>query len=377
MAPVMRGLLLATCILALAACDSSEERAEKHFQNGLELLQSGDAARAIVEFRNTLALDDSHKEARVTYARTARASGNLPEAYANYLRIAEEFPEDVEARQALSEIAILAQNWDEAERHGAALLATDAEGDEVEVVKLALAFREAALAEDKPKIRELTRSAEDLAERNPNDEILVRLLIEGYLNDNRIPDAIAVTEAILENDSDSALFYQVMAELLIAQGDNDRLESHFRRMLAKFPDDEETKGNLISLLVTEGRGGQAEQFLRDEIASAEEKLPTHVSLIALIRQLRGDDDALEEIDAALVAYDRPPLLNALKAGLLFDRGERDTAISLMQSITDGVEPSVQTDGFKVTLAKMLIANGNEVGARQLVEEVLEHDQGHV
>ena len=377
MPPVMRGVFLATCVFLLSSCDSSEERAEKHFQNGLELLENGDVVRAILEFRNTLALDDDHREARVSYARTARANGNLPEAYANYLRIAEEFPEDVEARQALSEIAILAQNWEEAERHGTALVTTGAEGDEVEIVKLALAFRQAILAEEKPQIRELTREAETLAERNPNNDILVRILIEGYLSDNRYSDAIAVTETIIENDTDNPLFYQVMAELLVAQGDTDRLESHFRRMLAKFPDDDETKGNLISLLVNENRGAQAEQFLRDEIAASEDKLPTHISLIALIRQLRGDVAALEEIEEALVVYEQPPLLNALKAGLLFDRGERDEAIALMQSITDGVKPTARTDDFKVTLAKMLIAVGNEVGARQLVEAVLEHDGGHV
>ncbi|MEM7752349.1 MAG: tetratricopeptide repeat protein, partial [Pseudomonadota bacterium] len=214
-------------------------------------------------------------------------------------------------------------------------------------------------------------------EGNPNDDILVRLLIEGYINDNRVPDAIAVTEAFLATDPDSPLFYQVMAELLIAQGEAEPLEQHFRRMLAKFPDDDETKSNLLRLLVMEGRGEQAEGFLRSEIEAAEDKPAAHVSLIALIRQLRGDGAALDEIEVALAAYDNPPLLTALKAGLFFDRGDQDDAVALMQGITEGVEASAQVNDFKVTLAKMLIATGNEVGARQLVEAVLEHDRSHV
>lgn len=373
----LRGLLLSVCLLALVACDNAEERAEKHFQRGLELLESGDVQRAILEFRNTLALDEAHKEARVTYARTARNNGNVSEAYANYLRLAEADPDNVEARLALSEIAILAQNWEEAERHGAALLrvAPDAEG--ADIVELALGFRAAMVEDDMPRVRELTRQAESLAEEHPNDDILVRLLIEGYLSENRLGEAIGVTEQFLSTDPDDPLFYEVMAELLIADGDAEALESHFRRMLAKFPDDEKTKGNLLQLLVMEGRGAQAEAFLRDEIAGAEDKTTAHVSLIALIRQLRGDAAALEELEQALKAYGNPPLLTALKAGLVFDRGDRDEAVSLMQSITDGVEPSAQVDDFKVTLAKMLIATRNEVGARQLVEAVLEHDRSHV
>ncbi len=377
MSIVSRGAIFSAFLFALVACDSSEERAEKHFQRGLELLENGDVPRAIIEFRNTLALDEAHREARVTYARTARANGNIPEAYSNYLRLAESFPDDTEARLALSQIAILAQNWDEAERHGTALLATDSSVEGADIVALALEFRKTLLDDDLPKLRELTRQAEALAETHPNDDILVRLLIEGYLNEDRLGDAIDVTEGFLATDPDDSLFYEVMAELLLAQGDADALESHFRRMLAKFPDDEQTKGNLLRLLVMEGRGPQAEALLRDDIEVAEDKTAANVSLIALIRQLRGDDAALEELEQALAGNDNPPLLVALKAGLLFDRGERDEAISLMQSITDGADPSAQVDDFKVTLAKMLVATGNEVGARQLVEAVLEHDSSQV
>lgn len=377
MALTPRAALVFAAVLALSACDSSEERAEKHFQNGLELLEAGDVDRAIVEFRNTLALDDSHRDARTTYARAARENGNIPEAYANYLRLAEEFPDDVEARLALSEIAIIAQNWEEAERHGTALLSTAPDAEGAEVIDLALKFRDAILDQDKALVRTLTRDAEALEQARPNDQILVRMLIEGYLDDNRVDDAISVTDAILEDGTDNPLFYQVMAELLILKGDTERLEDHFRTMLRQFPEDEETKGNLISLLVIEGRGPQAEEFLREEIDVAEDKIGAHVSLIALIRQLRGDAAALEELDSALATYETAPLLSALKAGLLFDRGDRADAIALMQSITEGVEPSAQVDDFKVTLAKMLIAEENEVGARQLVGEVLEHDRSHV
>ncbi len=372
-----RAAMVAAILLALSACDSSEERAEKHFQNGLELLESGDASRAIVEFRNALALDGNHRGARASYARAARERGNVSEAYSNFLHVVERFPDDMEARLALTEIAILAQNWDEAERHGAALVEANAELEGADIATLALEFRQAVLDEDNPLIRELTGRAEALAEAKPNDQILTRIMIEGYLADSRVDDAIAVTRAILDDGTDNPVFYQIMAELLVTKGDFGGLEQHFREMIARFPDDEDTKGNLLRLLIAEGRSDQAEAFLRDEIAAAEDKVSAHVALIALIRQLRGDDAALTEIDVALETYENPSLINALKAGLLYDRGEQDAAIALMEAITEGKEPSAQVDDFKVTLAKMLIGRSNEIGARQLVEAVLEHDPSHV
>ncbi len=374
---LIRFAILFACIVGLAGCDSAEERAEKHFKAGLELLDAGDATRAILEFRNALSLDKDHREARLRYARVARANGNIPEAYANYLNIAEASPEDTEARLALSEMAILAQNWEEAERHAKALFEADADVERQEIVALALNFREAVLSDDKSKVRELVREAEELAKTYPNDDIIARVLIEGYLDDGRVDEAIAVTSAILEEGTDRTIFYQVMAELLVAKGDMEALESHFRLMLTKFPDDEQTKLQFVRLLISEGRGDRAEDFLREEIAKAEDKPAAHVSLIALIRQLRGDEAAIAEIDAALPLYENAPLLTTLKAGLLFDRGDRDKAINLMQSITEGKEPSTEINDFNVTLAKMLLADGNVVGARQLVEATLEHDAGHV
>lgn len=372
-----RGAILLACAMALSACDSADERAEKHFQSGMELLDQGDATRAILEFRNALALNEDHSEARRNYARAARSNGNIAEAYANYLRIAEAAPDDTEARLALAEMAVLSQNWEEAERHASALVEAKADMEGQDVVELALEFREALLSGDKPRVRQLVLQAESLAETYPNDEIIVRVLIEGYMVDKRVDDAIAVSSAILEEGTDRPLFYRIMTELLLSKGDMEALESHLRLMLAKFPREQETKTQLIRLLIAEGRGDRAEEFLRTEIATAEDKPSAHISLIALIRQLRGDEAALAEIETALSAYETAPLLTALKAGLLFDNGDRDAAVSLMESITEGKEPSQQVDEFKVTLAKMLVASDNVVGARQLVEAVLEHDPGQV
>ena len=145
-----RGSVLLLAFLALAGCESAEERAEKHFQSGLELLQSGDSIRAMVEFRNVLALNGSHREARLTYAREARAAGNVSESYSNYLRLAEQFPDDMESRVALSQMAILHLNWEEAERHGAALIEANAEIEGRDVVELALEFRKALMDDDAP-----------------------------------------------------------------------------------------------------------------------------------------------------------------------------------------------------------------------------------
>ena len=74
------GLALFCGLSLLAVCNSSEERAEKHFQTALEHIGNGDVDRAIVEFRNVFKLDGQHREARLTYARLQRDRGASQEA---------------------------------------------------------------------------------------------------------------------------------------------------------------------------------------------------------------------------------------------------------------------------------------------------------
>ena len=93
-------------VLGLAACESTEEKAEAFYQSGLQLLADGDPERAIVEFRNTLQLNGQHREARIALAEVQRDNGNTRGAYSQYLRVAEQYADDVEPRIALAEMAI-------------------------------------------------------------------------------------------------------------------------------------------------------------------------------------------------------------------------------------------------------------------------------
>ena len=167
-----RSVLLRICLLfglalGLAACQSSEDRAEEHYQNALRLIEEGDVDRAIVEFRNVFQNDGLHREARTRYAQLLRETGNVRGAFSQYLRLAEQYPDDVPARIALALMALEGQNWEEARRHGERAIELAPEDPAIPVIALNLAYADAIEAEDEPTRRQVADDARARLQEEP------------------------------------------------------------------------------------------------------------------------------------------------------------------------------------------------------------------
>ena len=76
-------LILIAALALLVACESSEERADRHFESAQSLINDGDVDRAIVELRNALRLDEAHRDARLEFANILLARGDIAGAYRN------------------------------------------------------------------------------------------------------------------------------------------------------------------------------------------------------------------------------------------------------------------------------------------------------
>ena len=78
-----RFAVLLGALLALAACDSAEERVAQHFERGLELVEEGAPEKAALEFRNALEVDENFIPARFELAKILLAEGNAQEIRGN------------------------------------------------------------------------------------------------------------------------------------------------------------------------------------------------------------------------------------------------------------------------------------------------------
>lgn len=366
--------------LALAGCKSDEEQAQEFFDSAMSYLEEGDVDRALVEFRNVFNHDGFHREARATYARVLREQGDAPGAYSQLLRLVEQYPEDVDARATLAELALVFGNWDEARRHGDKAIELAPDRIDIRAIATVLAYRDAALDRDMPARREAADAAQSVLGEDPDQIVARQVLIDMALTDQDYEAALNQVELALETDPDRLDFHKLKADLLQRLGEVAATGEQLRVMYERFPEEEEVGEALIRWYLAQRDFDGAIAFLRDR-AGADDAAPEgHLPVINLLGTAKGPEAARAEVERLIAANEgteNARYYTGVLAAMDFDAGRRSEAITAIESALQGAEPSDRIRHLKVMLARMLAATGDPVGARARIEEVLEEDATNV
>lgn len=367
----LKPLIFCLVIFALVGCKSDAERAEEFFQSGMELLENGDTERAIVQFRNVFEFAPNHRETLITLGNLYLDQNNRTAATRHFLKVAEQYPEDFEARRNLAELAFAMSNWEEFERHGAATVEMRPEETPVQIIRVGLEYRVAILAEDDPVRAALTTQAETLLETEADSIILNRLLADSYERDGRTSEMLERVNALVAlSPNDLNLQMQRLAVLTRLQ-DVDGIEAQLQDMVAAFPENQEVQQILLRFYVSQQRMDDAEAFLRELADPSDEDPSMFLSLLSFISQTRGVEVARAELERAVTVSPQPALYRSMIAMMDFQAGEQDSAIAEMENILEGANIAQEdVQRIKVNLARMLTSTGNQVGARRHIEEIL-------
>lgn len=366
--------------LALAGCESAEDKAERYYLSGMELLAAGDEERALVEFRNVFKYNGFHKDARKVYADTVLKQGNVQEAYGQYLRLIEQYPDTPEVRRILAELAIGRGDWAEAERHGneAIRLAPDAPG--VRAIALALGYRKAVMDRDEEARAVLAEEARAVLAETPDSRIALRILIDHLAAGPDPTAALPEIERALALEPEALELHVAKLRILAQSGDSAGLGVQLKTMVERFPDNVDARSALIAWYMSEGDIDGAEAFMRQLAGDPTGPVEGHIAVIQLLQAARSAEAAQTELGRLIAANDgtaNADLYRALDATFDFEAGKRDEAIAAMETILKTATPGDQTRRIKTMLAKMLETTGNRVGARARIEEVLAEDATNV
>lgn len=361
-------------LFALSGCQSSEERAQDYYESGQELVAGGDLPRAYLEFRNALKLQPNDPQILAAYASALEKGGHEGQAYGQRLRVAELLPDDVEANRRVAEMAVALQDWQNAEAYTERTVELEPDAPETDALRIALRYRESL--NDADNRAALLDRAKALRQDLPDSRILRTLILDALMRGHRDEEALGEADSLVEDYPGLQEFYRARLQLLARLGREDEMETTLRDMVEQFPGDEESKSLLVRYYLSRDELDSAEGFLRDQAGIEGEKQEARrLTLVRFLRDVRGSDAALEEIERLLEDGAAPDRFQAMRAALHFEAGDRDAAISDLQALVEEAGPSERTRENKVLLATFQQAVGNEVGARQLVEEVLAEEPG--
>lgn len=369
--------VLLSAMLLLTACESSEERAQKHFESGMALLEEGDVTRALVEFRNVFKLNPQHKEARLVFARTQLERGERVGAYRQYLLLVEQHPDTLEARIELAEMSVESQNWEEAERHGRAAIKLDPDNPRVKIIEIALDYAKASQGDDIVGVEEQADKAEAALKNQPESLIARRVVLDRFLRNGNMPGALSTIQSGLQFHPENYVLNFTKLQVQLKEKDMDGVGETLKSMVKLYPENTQIRGMMISWFLERKDLEGAEAYLRELAAAPDADDSANMTIVRFLLETSGTDAARAELERLIATEDNATPYRALLATLDFDGGERDKAVAAMETLVSEGEVSEERTQAKVVLARMLARMGNKVGARLRVEEVLEEDSANV
>ncbi len=369
MRPFARNALRASLLiaaLAIAGCETAEERAEKHFESAKSLAESGDVTRAIVELKNVFKLNGLHKDARLMFAQIQEDRGDTAEAFKHYRLLVEQYPELVSAHSALGRLALTLRDWETSKRHVDIAYEINPTDPMLKALKSAILYRDGEKDEGVALAREAL-------EETPDNLFAHSVLSSAALEANDLDLALRrVNEAIFHVPDDIQM-YVIKLFLLQQQDDQAELGRTLELMVEKFPEEREVEANLIRWYISQDQTDKAEASIRARAEAGDYE--DWMALTRFLLQVRDHGAAVAELDDRIAATDGEDQnrYQRAKAAILFDMDDRDGALDIMRRLT---EISPATDDVRlsqVTLARMYNTMGRAGEAQALVEQALETD----
>ncbi|WP_424934656.1 tetratricopeptide repeat protein [Amaricoccus macauensis] len=364
--PLLPALMATT--LALAGCDTAEERAEKHYQRGLALVEQGETARALLEFRNVFRLDNAHAPALNQYAALLEAQDDTQGAAKHYLRVLEIEPHDFTAHQRLARILIGLQDYGEAEIHVSEALRLEPGDPLARALRATLDFRAgtnraAALAE----ARAVTQEAPEVVAAH-------MILIADRLNAEDIAGALDRVDAALDAVPGDEGLHLARLSILEETGDIDAIGAELARMVGLFPENDGVRDALIQWHLQAGDAEEAEAVLRAGAAPGDTDAALEV--VQFLYGLQGPEAAIAELERLIAETEAPGPYIRARAGIDFTEGRPEAAIAALRALLEGAEASEETRETQVMLAGMLAGTGAGAESAALIETVLTEERGH-
>ena len=361
------GLLLSA--FALAACDSSDERAQNHLERALSLIEENDVIAAELELRNALKLNKNLPLAHMKLGDIRNQAGNVQSAVGHYLRVIELDETALGARIRLGQIMLRAGQLDEALRHAQG--ATQIAPDNIEVLSLraGVAFR----LENYDTAAELADRA-ILLDEGATGARMVRATLALRNDDNA--GALTEIDRALEAAPRDVALNLFKIRILEEAGRESQVGAVLENLVGFYPEEKTYHEMLARWRLGRGDAPGAEAAIRNYAAARPGDAGAALSVVQFLASQKSAGAAIEELnrliaeapdDAARFPYEMA--MSELEFGI----GEAAAASDRLRGVIAAQGATEEGHAARVRLAQILLSLNEDEEAVALTEAVLEDD----
>ncbi|MFN3262671.1 MAG: tetratricopeptide repeat protein [Pikeienuella sp.] len=357
--------------LALAGCDSAEDRLARHLANAEEHLAAGAPEKATLELRNALSLDANNVKAHMGMATIYEGQRNFPAMLAHLNKVLESDPTNVDALVKVGQMMMLGNRLDEALTNANEALAAAPQDVAAMVLKAGVSLRLGNFA----NAVELAQAAIALDPDNPTAHAV---LIGERLQAGDAAGARAIADDITTRAPEDLGVALVKLQIVEQEGDEEALIAYMREMVSRFPDQVVLRRGLAQLHIRRDEFDLAEAELRAIAEAAPDDPQPALAVVQFLNSVSGIDAARAEL-ASLVESraDKAPFEIAL-AELDYAVGAKDEAKARLESMIEREAANADVaNSIRLILARQFLRDEKREDALALVQTVLEADAANV
>ena len=310
---------LALAAFGLAACDSGEERAKSHYENGIALLEKGEPDKAQLEFRNAIKLDPSHVQAHYELGLYLKSQNDIRGALNQFRAAAELDPNQYLARLEVAEIMLVANQLDEAERYASAAAALKPDDPRVLGIKASVDYK-------RGKREAAVKVAREVLEKIPENVTTRLVLVADRIDSGDQEGALKLLDAGLAIDDSDLSLNVVRLGVLENLKMTDEIGLQLERLVKYFPRTDQFREALARWYVYKKKFDEAEAQYRAIAANNPKDFQRALDVARFVNAIHGPAKAREEL--VRLASSENPLVEYELAIATLDLREGDEAAAI-------------------------------------------------
>ena len=359
--------LVGAALFLLAACDSPAEREAEHLARGKQLLESGDAVKAALEFRNALQINPVGAEATYSLALIAERQGDYQAALRGYRAVADQNAGNIDAQLKTGQLELFF--GDPASAAFRAGKAIELAPDRIDghVLKAGALRLQGKLDQADSELMAALKIAPDNADA-------LGILAEIRLQQDRFDDALQLVDRGLAAEPDNTNLLTFRLTLMRERKDGVESLAIMKRLVEVAPGNADYLGDLGEALADSGKIDDAKALFETAIRSQPQGEQLVARYVAFLEKHIGVDRAFDAIKPLTEGASSNPRHRLLLAQLSIHADQLENAEAILKEIEK--QPASISDGHEaqIGLAQIALLRSDRAAAQAMVQAVLQQDQ---